>query len=640
MFFAHPKISYRIYFIILFLIFGLLIALLTSVINYNLDVRSIQAELDNKADSELARKRQQLFLFTERLEGYVTSLRNSPLLLDYILQPDAENREVANQLFYALSNSNPSLMQVRYLDAQGMEKIRIDWNLGRQWPEIVKEQNLQDKSQRYYFIEASQIPANTFWHSRLDLNVEHKKIEIPYKPVLRIASPVYVNQQFQGIVIINVHAKGFLGKFTDSPFFNIVLADHDGHYLKHYQDALSWSRYLQTGRTLADDYPDRISTILENTSGSDLESLGNLYAASLGLLLRKDQAHLLLIPKDQAIQGMKHESRKAMVLIIGTILMLSIPLSILISRIPARLNQQVTRQNKILQEYVDLIDNNIITSTTDQHGVITEVSTAFCQVSGYSREELIGNEPSMVLHPTLPTNVLHNQQQTIQSGQNWSGELHHQSKNGASYWTEATIFAKYNEDKQIDGYTTIYQDTTDKKRVEKLSITDALTGLYNRRFFNETLKKELSRARRNNKTLCFIMADVDSFKQYNDHYGHQKGDEVLKAIAQTLQQKLHRSSDFCFRLGGEEFGIIVSDLSAEKALALTETIRTSITALAIEHQWGGVEKIITVSFGLLSITPGPGITVDTIYQKADQALYAAKQGGRNRIVSDELLSPS
>ena len=193
--------SYRIYFSFLFLVFGVIIALLTSVVNYNVDVRNMQTELNDKAENELIRKQEELTAFTKNLERYLVSLRNNSVLHAYIRKPDRENRATANQLFYAISNTNSSLMQVRFIDLEGMEKIRIDWNTAKQWPEIVKEEDLQNKSDRYYFIEASQIPANSFWYSNLDLNVEHKKIEIPFKPVLRIASPIYIDQQFKGIVI-------------------------------------------------------------------------------------------------------------------------------------------------------------------------------------------------------------------------------------------------------------------------------------------------------------------------------------------------------------------------------------------------------------------------------------------------------
>ncbi len=278
-----PKVSYRFYFIFLFLAFGIVIALLTSLINYNFDVQNIELELDKKADIERIRKYEELSQFTERLERYVASLRNSSALQDYIRHQDEASMNTTQQLFYTISSTNPALMQVRFLDTHGMEKIRIDWDTAQQWPEIIQPKDLQDKSQRYYFKEASQAPANSFWYSRLDLNAEHKKIEIPYKPVLRVASPVYVDQQFAGIVIINVHAKSFLERFKQSPFFNVILVDHDGHYLMHFKNKFSWSRYLNTGHTLADDYPDRIATILSDNQQQDLISMKTLYAAPLNV---------------------------------------------------------------------------------------------------------------------------------------------------------------------------------------------------------------------------------------------------------------------------------------------------------------------------------------------------------------------
>ncbi len=360
----------------------------------------------------------------------------------------------------------------------------------------------------------------------------------------------------------------------------------------------------------------------------------------LNNLLTKDQAHLILLPKDRYIQVMKHERKKAMLLIISTILLLTIPLSIFISRVPARLNQKIADQNTTLQEYVDLIDNNIITATTDTNGIITEISTAFCRISGFSKDDVIGQKPRIFQHPGTKNDVKKEVWKTVQAGHIWLGEFHNKSKDGHSYWLGATVFPKLNDQKTLQGYTAIYQDITDKKRIEKLSITDALTGLYNRRFFDETIKKELGRAIRDKKMLAFAMLDVDFFKQYNDHYGHQKGDEVLSAIGQVLQHTLCRSSDFCFRLGGEEFGILFSDLSISQSYTFTETIRTAIEKLEMEHQWNSAANVITASFGLLSVAPIPGITVDTIYKRADQALYHAKKAGRNRTFSDSLERPS
>ena len=633
---VNSKKSYRGYFIVLFLCFGAAIALFTSIVNYNLDVKNIKQKLEQEAQGELLRKRAELTSFTQMLEGYVTSLRNSDLLHDFIREPSQKSRDIVNSLFLAATNTNQAIMQLRYLDEKGHEKIRVDWHSGQQWPVIVGEDKLQDKSHRYYFVEASQVPANTFWYSRLDLNIENKKIEIPHKPVLRVASPVYVDQEFKGIVIINVHTKGFLARFQESSFFHICLVDGEGDFLVHFNKKYSWSRYLQTGHRLADEYPIQSATVLGNSLQGQLLVLGNLYAASMAPHLQKDQAHILFIAKKHAVQLLKHERKKATFLIVSTIFLLSVPLSLFISRIPAKLNEQIVRQNAILHEHMQLIDQNIITCSTDKAGTITEVSAAFAQVSGFTKDELVGARHTVTRHPDMADNFFTSMWTTIESGQTWFGEIKNVRKDGSHYWGEAKIFPKYDAMGSVQGYTAIYHDITDKKRIEELSITDELTGLYNRRFFNEIFEKEVRRSMRDKKMLTFAMLDVDHFKQYNDHYGHQKGDEVLAAIGQTLKRKLSRSSDFCFRLGGEEFGLLFSDLDSGQGLCHGETIRLAIENLAFEHQWSSVAEVVTISMGLLTITPGPGTTMATIYKQADQALYKAKKEGRNRIIADVL----
>lgn len=629
---SYEKESYRRYFILLFLAFGAVIALCTSIVNYNLDIKNVQHELQKEAQSELLRKRAELDSFTHMLEGYVLSLRNSDLLHEFIRHPSLKNLQVANSLFYAVAHTNPSFMQIRYLDETGLEKIRVDWHVGQQRPVRVEGEALQDKSSRYYFSEASQVPPNTFWYSKLDLNVENNKIEKPYKPVLRIASPVYVDQKFKGIVIINIHVQAFLRHFQESLLFNICLVDGEGDFLVHYKENLSWSRYLQTGHRLVDEYPLRSAAVLAASAEGKLLVLDDLYAGSLATSLRQDQAHILFTPQKQAVDILQHERQQATLIIVGTIFLLSIPLSLIISRIPAKLNNKISRQHKLLQKQMELIDQNIITASTDKAGVITEVSSAFARVSGYSKDELVGVKQSLVRHPDMTDEFFHEMWSSIKSGKSWYGNIKNRAKDGHHYWTETNIFPQYDSAGEVTGYSAIYNDITDKKRIEELSITDELTGLYNRRFFNEISSKEVGRALRDQKILTFAMLDVDHFKQYNDHYGHQKGDEVLEAIGQTLKNKMSRSSDFAFRLGGEEFGLLFSDLDADQGLKYAETIRLAIENLGFEHLWSSAAQVVTISMGLLTISVRPGTTIDSIYQKADETLYLAKKEGRNRVV--------
>ena len=172
-------------------------------------------------------------------------------------------------------------------------------------------------------------------------------------------------------------------------------------------------------------------------------------------------------------------------------------------------------------------------------------------------------------------------------------------------------------------------------RYKNLSIEDSLTGLYNRRHFDEVLNVEWNRAMRNNHPLSLLIIDLDFFKSYNDNYGHLEGDKVLKAISDQLKQTLKRSTDFIARYGGEEFCIILPETSAEKALKVGKMINEAINSLEIEHNYSDVSKYITVSIGVASKVPDQDSSAMKLLELADQALYEAKESGRNRVVLKE-----
>jgi diguanylate cyclase (GGDEF)-like protein len=164
-----------------------------------------------------------------------------------------------------------------------------------------------------------------------------------------------------------------------------------------------------------------------------------------------------------------------------------------------------------------------------------------------------------------------------------------------------------------------------------LSTTDGLTGIANRRRFDEVLENEWKRALRARQPLALLMLDVDLFKSYNDHYGHQAGDEVLRKVARTLETSSRRSSDLAARYGGEEFAVIAADTDAASALRLAEGIRLAIEALGLAHAGSPLGKL-TISIGVSVIVPGDAQQPELLVHTADEALYLAKSQERNRVV--------
>ncbi len=285
---------------------------------------------------------------------------------------------------------------------------------------------------------------------------------------------------------------------------------------------------------------------------------------------------------------------------------------------------------KKLQNYVDIVNQNVIISTTNKQGIITDVSEAFCRISAYSKDEIIGNRHNIVRHPDTPKLFYENMWNTLLDKKEWKGEIHNLNKNGEEYWVYAIITPTL-EDGEIIGFTAIITDITNKKHIEKLSITDELTGIYNRRYFNLRIDEELNRAKRDNKALALILLDIDYFKQYNDTYGHQAGDTVLKNLALVLKKRTNRASDFAFRVGGEEFAILTS-LELDKAKEFANSIKKEIENLEILHKNSLTSNYITSSIGVVCSKSNENRTIEELYKQADDNLYEAKKSGRNRVV--------
>lgn len=170
------------------------------------------------------------------------------------------------------------------------------------------------------------------------------------------------------------------------------------------------------------------------------------------------------------------------------------------------------------------------------------------------------------------------------------------------------------------------------ERLTELAATDELTGLLNRRPFGAAFKRNLQQAMRYQKTLALLICDIDDFKAYNDTYGHVKGDQALKEVANVLQQSLKRSGDVLARIGGEEFAILLYDISQQHVEWLCNEICQAVQALDLEHRTSRAGNTVSMSIGATCFAPIQMIPMDEVMAKADQALYEAKEAGRNRSV--------
>ncbi len=187
----------------------------------------------------------------------------------------------------------------------------------------------------------------------------------------------------------------------------------------------------------------------------------------------------------------------------------------------------------------------------------------------------------------------------------------------------------------------LQQEVEKRKLVEKqlqdISRRDGLTGLFNRRYFDEMLEVEIGRAQRNHQPLCLVMFDIDCFKEYNDYYGHVAGDNCLISISDIASSLLNRKGDLIARYGGEEFAIILPNISFEGAVAFANKLQLSVQKKRITHQTSKLTslKSVTISVGVTNLMPFSKTKPKELINLADEALYEAKRQGRNRVFAKQ-----
>ena len=313
----------------------------------------------------------------------------------------------------------------------------------------------------------------------------------------------------------------------------------------------------------------------------------------------------------------------------------AMPVTEAIRDIARRLN--ASARHHLEHEFIRYaLDSAAIVAHTDVRGTITYVNSKFCEISGYSEAELIGSNHRMLRSGAHDKAFFHAMYREIAQGRVWHGEIANRRKDGSLYWVDTTIVPHVSEAGKVDSYTAIRFDITarkqleealraSKERLDRIANLDALTGLANRRRFQDHLEAMVADHTAAGRTFHLGLMDVDAFKEINDSFGHNAGDVLLQSIGERLRP-LGDGRLFVSRVGGDEFALILAGATDGEADAfferVLETIRQPITI-------GTTARRCSASLGV-AIYPRDAPDAESLIRAADLALYRAKALGRDR----------
>ena len=304
-----------------------------------------------------------------------------------------------------------------------------------------------------------------------------------------------------------------------------------------------------------------------------------------------------------------------------------------------RIEAELSRNNSLL--------NSVINATPDPvafmngNGKYVGANQGYCEVVGVEHAKLIGMDRQLLVSKDKKSWLLEQENQLLVDGKSVRYEELLNLTGQEPRWYEICKQRYVNNTNGESGILIIYRDLTERKRIEyeleqaiekfdELSSIDELTKIANRRTFDSKLQHYWSTHHREVKQMSLLFCDVDSFKLYNDNYGHPMGDVVLARIAQVMNEQVHRGADLVARYGGEEFAVILPNTDEEGAIRLANKIIDAVEQLAIAHAYSKAAKHVTLSIGIATMCPEDESSEAQLLENADKALYLAKESGRNQ----------
>lgn len=314
----------------------------------DLSLHKFEREVTLQSDE----KKREFDSFFKKREDAILAIAKNEYFLRFV--EDGSYKYYIDLLFLTIMEANKEYMQMRFIAKDGMEGLRFERAENSQEP--YKRMKLQDKSSRYYFQSVSQLPMDKVWFSSLDLNIEHGKIQKPYKPVVRVGTPIYIKGEFSGILVINIFMKELFESITKSSIYDIYLVDSGGYYIRHKNRAYDWSIY-DTKHTIEHDFEDKIVYEIQKNHKRGKVLSSDTYVQPL--TLGNQDMNMILVETDKSLKEVENNNNKMIIAILIFSLFMSIIFSAIFSNPLKRMYEVVVSQSTKLRELASDLEKKV-----------------------------------------------------------------------------------------------------------------------------------------------------------------------------------------------------------------------------------------------------------------------------------------
>ncbi len=632
----------------------LLLVVVLFAVYFRVDITHERRQAEAQEESRVALA---LRAIETDISGVVTELHylaDSHAVRSYCAGGGEEERHALQSELETFARHIKRYQQLRWLDLQGRERVRIDYHYQDGTTTVVPPSQLQDKSQRYYFREAMALPPGGVYVSPMDLNVENGVVELPYRPMLRVATPTAdATGARNGLLILNYETRGLLDHFAslgEGKAVTLQLINSDGFWLYHPDRKRRFAFMFNREQSFAQESAREWQKIVERGHGQ-LRTQNGLFTFAALSLEEYAQRHTTDsaaaglwqyasgLPQD-AVLVVSHYGGEGDARLLSDHQVIYLPLLLFLlllsSLVVWRLARSRWEQEQLLErlelhaKVMETATNGVVITDAEQR--ILSVNRGFSGLTGYSTDEVLGKNPALLASGRHDDTFYSKVWQELDSRGRWEGEIWNRHKGGDLFPEWLSISAIRDRHGKVSHYIGLYSVLSEQKstesRLRELANSDPLTGLVNRNLLYDRAAQALSQCHRNKCRAAFLFIDLDGFKPVNDRLGHAAGDMVLRQVAKRLKQCV-RESDTVARFGGDEFVLLLQGVVSREAVS--DMAQKVLDTISAEIMVAGEPCHVGASIGI-SLYPEDGDTIETVLNSADQAMYRAKAAGRHRYL--------